>query len=337
MSSQKQTQSSSTTDPWAPQAGALTTAFNQAGNALNQTSGVATPTNFVSGFDPSQIAAFQQMLGYSNGNPIPGQEASAGGALTSAGVSGTQGALSGLQAFDPSAANNSNTLIDNAQKYASGFNPDAEVAQAMLPAMQQARDVINPGIDANAAGTGNTNSSRTGIAQGLVARGLSEDALNLGGALRSQNYGTGLTLASNTANANNAARLQALTSGGALSAGAAGQGYGMTSGSINDQGNLFSLAGAGGAGLTAANQATLNNNIAAWQAGQQAPWTPLQNYMSIVGSNNWGNSSQGTSTTTSTPSGFSIAGGLLSGIGGFMSPSFGIGSFLGGGGGGGGG
>jgi hypothetical protein len=50
----------------------------------------------------------------------------------------------------------------------------------MQGATETARDVTMPGIEQNAAMTGNTNSTRTGIADGLVQRGLAEQSANLG-------------------------------------------------------------------------------------------------------------------------------------------------------------
>jgi hypothetical protein len=192
MSSETTKNSSSQTTPWAPQAGALTDIFNNAANAYGTASQATAPTNFTAQFTPDQLATFKSMLGYANGNTTPANQAAAGGALTNAGVTGATGALTGLAGYDPTKLNNPGALIDQANQYASGQNIDAEVANSMLPALQQARDVTLPGIEQNAATSGNTNSSRTGIADGLVQRGLAEQATNLGATLRNQAFTNGL-------------------------------------------------------------------------------------------------------------------------------------------------
>jgi hypothetical protein len=329
MSSKQTTQSSSSTTPWGPQAGALTTAFTDAGNALSQTQGIQTPTNFVSSFDPSQISNFNQMLGYANGSAqgIPQAAQQNGGALLGYGLQGTQGALSGYGSFNPTTANNPQSLINSANAYAAGQNIPALTAAAMQPAMETARDVTMPGLEANAAGTGNTNGSRTSIAEGLVQRGLAENAQNTAAQLQSNAYNNGLNLAENAATTNNNQTLAALQGQGALGLNATNSGTQTQSQGIQDAGQLYQMADYAGSGLTAANQANINNNLASWQAQQQAPWTPLQNYMSIIGTNNWGGTTNTQGTSTTSPSIASIVGGLASGIGSFMSPTYGIGSF----------
>ena len=72
--------------------------------------------------------------------------------------------------------------------------------------------------------------------------------------------------------------------------------------SVNQQGNLFDIANKGIAGQYGAAQADLNNQIAQYQSGVSSPFAPLNSFWNIIGSNNWGNSSRGTNTTTSTPS-----------------------------------
>lgn len=316
MGSSKQTQnSSSSTSPWAPQASALTGAFNNAQTAYGQASGAVAPTDFTAQFNPDQLSTFRQMLGYGNANSgIPGAESGAGGALTGAGVGATTGALSSLGAFNPQALNNPSSLIDQANQYVAGQNIPGQVQNAMLPAMQQVRDVTLPQMTSGAAGTGNINSSAAGpggTAQGVVERGLAEQAASMSGAMQGQAFGQGLNLASGNANANNNAILAALTGAAGAGTGAASAGGALTGSSIDNAGNLFSLAGQGGAGLQAGAQANLTNQLQQFQSGTSSPYAALNGLMGIIGSNNWGSNSTGTSTTTSSPSAWQTIGGLL--------------------------
>src|SRR5262249_10572730 len=153
------------TTPWAPQSGALQNAFSQAGTALGKSQNMALPTDFVAQFSPDQLAAYKSMVGYGSNNQIPGQEAAAGTGMFNTGGGAGSDALANLNGFNPYGVNTPQNVMEAALGYASGANqyiPDA-VANAMLPAMQQVRDVTLPGMEADAAGSGNINSSRTGI------------------------------------------------------------------------------------------------------------------------------------------------------------------------------
>lgn len=314
-SSQQTTSKNEKTDPWAPQGAALTSAFANAQNAYGTASQATAPTNFVAGMTPEQLATFRSALGYASGNAIPGQNAATGGALSNAGTSAATGALSGLSSFDPSATNNPAALIDAATKYASGQNIDAQVNDAMLNARQTARDVTLPGIEQNAAMTGNTNSSRTGIAEGMVERGLAQQATDLGASLRSKAFSDGLALASSNASTNNAQRLGALSTGASAGTNAANSGVAANSQSIQDQKSLLGISADAGSGLQSADQLTLDNLLKQYQSKVSSPYDALNGLMGIIGTNNWGSSSSGTSTTTKTPSAWEVVGGLLGAAG----------------------
>lgn len=296
----------STVNPWAPQEAALTDAFSKAQTAYGQSSQAASPTNFTAQFTPEQLATFKTMIGQGSDTTAAANAANAGTALTGAGASGVTGALSSLSGYDPSSSNNPNTLVDAANKYVSGQNIDGQVNDAMLNARQTARDVTMPGIEQNAANTGNTNSSRTGIADGLVQRGLAEQSTNLGASLRNNAFQTGLSLAQTQANNNNASKLNALHSEGALGNDATNTGFHAGTASIADNTAQGALASAGGAGLQSADQANMTNQQQQYQSKVQSPFASLQQLMQIIGGRNWGTQTNGTntgnSTTTSTPS-----------------------------------
>jgi hypothetical protein len=315
-STQNQTGTTSQqTNPWAPQAGALTTAFSDAGNALNsaQNSGVPQPTQYTAGLTPEQIATFNQMIGYGGSSAIPGQQSATGTNMANAGTNAATGALSSLGAFNPASTNNTANNINAANQYVAGQNIPGQVAADMFGANQEANQVTMPGIDQNAARTGNINSSRTGIADGMVKESLANQAAGLGANLQANAYNTGLGLASNTNQSNNSAMLSALNSEGGIGNTTANTGLDAQGNSITNQGNLFNLAGEGGAGLQSGNQAIDTNAQQAYAGSQNNPFMALNNYYGIVGANNWGGTTTGTSsgTTTATPSMWSTIAGLL--------------------------
>ena len=300
-SSTKDTTTSNTTDPWAPQASALTSAFNNAGNAYNTASQAVAPTNYTAQMSPEQIAAYNQMISQGSNLGIPGTQASTANTLQGAGTNGVSGALSGLSNYNASNTNNQNSITDAANAYVAGQNIPAQVQNAMLQATQQANEVTMPGIEQNAAIGGNTNSTRTGIADGLVQQGLAEQSAALNGSLTGQAYANGLSLAQQQANNNNVNNLSALNNLGTLGNTATNTGVNAGTNSVANQGALSSEAAAGGAGLTAAQQANLTNQLQQYQAQTQDPYAALQGLMGIIGTNNWGSTSNGTSNTTTPP------------------------------------
>ena len=336
-SSEKDTKTTQQTDPWAPQAAALTTAFNGANGALNTASGAKAPTDFTAQMSPEALAAFHQMVSSGSNLGVSNGQATTGTALQGAGTSGVTGALSGLSNFNAGAATNPDTISAAAQKYVDGQDINGQVSNAMLPALQQARDVTMPGIEQHAAIGGNINSTRTGIADGLVQRGLAEQSAGLGATLRNAAYTHGLDLASNNANTGNQQNLGALTSAGSIGNTAAATGVNAGTQSVNTQGMLSGEAATGGTGLTAAQQAILDNNTQKYQAQISSPFDALKQYMGVVGTNNWGSSSNGTSNTTSTPSAWDTISGLMSSGGklasGFMGGGGLLSGMMGGGGG----
>lgn len=312
----------STVNPWAPQAAALTSAFNDASGAYDKARGAVAPTDFTAQFTPDQLATFKSMVSQGGNTAIPNSNAAAGATLTSAGASGASGALSGLAAYDPSQANNADTLVANANKFVAGQDIDAQVRNSMLNATQTARDVTMPGIEQNAALGGNTNSSRTAIADGLVQRGLAQQSTDLGASLRSTAFQNGLTLAQQQAAANNTSKVGALSSEGTIGTNAANSGVNANNSSIANQTALNSTGVAGGSGEQAANQANLTNQKQQFDSATSSPYANLQQLLAIIGGQNWGSQTSGTTTGQTTavksPSLMSDAGGVAGALAAFM-------------------
>jgi hypothetical protein len=260
---------------------------------------------------PDQLATFQRMIQQGGNQSLPGQAAGTAGSLQTAGTSGVSGALSGLSSFNANNATNPDTIAAAAHRYVDGQDINGQVANSMLPALQQARDVTMPGIEQNASIGGNTNSSRTGIADGLVQRGLAEQSAGLGATLRNSAYTHGLDLASNNANTGNQQNLGALSTEGSIGNTAAGTGVNAGTASIGQQGALDSTAMAGGAGQQASMQDYLTNLLQKYQSGVSAPFDASKQLMAL-NTNNWGQNTTGTSNTTSTPSAWDTISGLMS-------------------------
>jgi hypothetical protein len=304
----------SQTSPWGPQADALTQAFQQAQQAYQQTQngGVKPPTDYTAGANQNQQNTYQQAIDFSNGNAGTAQsQIGAGQTAINTGQTNLTNATNGLNSFNSVNSNNPQSLIDAAKSYASGQDIPAQVKLAMQGATEQARDVTMPGIEMAAANSGNTNSSRAGIANGLVQRGLAEQSANLSGTLQSQAFQNGLTLAQQQAQNNNVNNLTALSQQGNLGVNSLNSGNTGVNSGVTNESNVLNIGNGGGTGQQNATQADLTNQLQQWQHSQSDPYTSLQSLMSIIGSQNWGSNSSGTSHTESDPGLLGIAGGLL--------------------------
>jgi hypothetical protein len=179
----------STTLPgFQPQLTDLTTAFNQANGALTQANGVTMPS-------PGTSA--------DNFLTANGTVGNTGGALTNTGVNSATTGLTNLTSFNPTTLNNSGVLNNEAQQFVAGQNINGEVQAGMQSADQTANQATLPGITQAADISGNADSSRNGIAQGMVQESLADQGASLFNQDYNQAYQNGLSLAENQAQANN--------------------------------------------------------------------------------------------------------------------------------------
>lgn len=292
--------------PLAEQMPYLTQGWAGAGQAMNTASGAPKPTNFVAGFDPRQMALYQQMLGYGSNTAGAGSTA-AGGAMTGAGVNAMSGAFGRYSNFNPTTQSN----IDAANKYANDPSVGGRVDAAMHDSERAASEHYLPQIAQGAAATGNRDSSKTEIQQGLVARGLAEKRAGIDANMRGDLYSQGLGLAQNQ----NQQDLSAILGGAGAGTQAASAGVNATGQGVNQQGDIYGIGAAGGTGATAGNQANINDMLSRYQFGVSSPFDALNAYWNIVGSNNWGGTQNTTGTSSSTASPASVLGGLMGAAG----------------------
>jgi hypothetical protein len=312
MGEQKTTQDSSS-QPWIFQAPYLMNAFNYAQNDYNnQMAQGSYKGNYIAPTNANQYNAANSQYNTAMGASTDNNQAIAnqGYNLMGAGNGALSESLGGYSNF---LANNTPTNLTNtANQIASGFNLQGQVDSAMQVANRNAAENTLPNLYRSAAGNGNLNSDRTALAQGVVQRGLQEQAGNLAAQFENQNLQTGLQQANTLSQQN----LGALSNLGYLGQGIGQSGLNALSTNINNSGAIANQAQQGANEVQALDQSNLNNQIQQYQQNQNFPWQALQNYMSVVGGNNWGSQSHGTQTTT--PSGLSIAGGVLGALGGLF-------------------
>jgi hypothetical protein len=226
-------------------------------------------------------------------------------------MSGLTGALDTLGGFRPSGSVDSN--INAAGRYADNPFIGGQVDATMRDARRQVSEQELPGIAASSAVTGNVNSSRRALAEGVVERGLADKTADVSSQLRGDAYARGLDLAQRGSEFNDTSALDAARSRGALGSSTVGTGLGALGQSLDQQAGLFGLAGQGGAGLQQGSQLGLDNSRGRSEYSTDRLNQMLQQYYGVIGGNNWGGSSTGTqnTTTTSSPGGWSVLGGLM--------------------------
>ncbi len=290
ISSTNQTQTSAPS--WQPQVGALTTAFGGATRAYNdQLARGAYTGDYVAAPNQTQYDAYGQAADFGAANGGVGQQQinTGQGLLNNYNTAGNAaGALYNFGNTDQT-QNNINTANAYAQNpYISGL-----VDAAMDDGQRVAAEKTLPSLYRGAAASGNLNSDRTALAEGVVKRDLGEMAAGMSAKVRGDMWNTGL----NTALNQNTQSLGALSNAGNLSTTLGGQGSGMLSQGINDQTNLSNLYSTAGSGLNALQQAILSNNLAKYQGQNADAWSPVQNLYNIAGANNWGSTTNTSGTT----------------------------------------
>lgn len=204
-----------------------------------------------------------------------------------------QSALSGMYNFG--SQNQTQNNINTANQYANNPYIADSVKAASNLARQDASENAIPNLYRSAASSGNLNSDRAALAQGVVERGLAQNEQNLMANAQSNAWNQGLGTALTQNQQSQGALGNALTGGSSLGS----QGSGMMSQGINDQTNLSNLYSTAGSGLNALQQAILNNQQAKYQGDIANMWSPVQNLYGIAGANNWGSTSNTNGTTTS--------------------------------------
>lgn len=299
-----QQKTTTTAKPWEPQGQALQYAFDQAQNILQSKMGTPWYTGqLVAGLDPQTIAGISGVGDYATGAgaEAAGQVGSTASDLLSGSAENflrSIGAYGDLAGTDPTAAN-----IASANAYMNNPVINGQIDAIGSDIRRNLNEGTLPAIDRAAVGTGNINSSRTGVAEGIAERGAAEDLANAAANIRANAYQHGLDTAEgareyNLGSMGDVARLY----GSGVSSGFAGasQGQGM---SLE---NLNAMIQSGQ--ITQQNaQDVLNGELERWMGNDTRDSDLLKQYYGIVGSNNWG----GTQTQTTSGGGPGILGGLL--------------------------
>lgn len=279
----------------------LQQAFGQAQTNLSKEQGNTYNGQQVAQFSPDQLALFKSMTGYGSDPSAAATSTGVGTSTATAGAGALTGALKGLGTYTPSGGVDSN--IAAATAYANNPATDGLINAAMRDSQRMVSEQALPQVARSSAMSGNTMSSRRAISEGLIERGLAEKTADVSANIRGQQYSDGLKMAEAARQNDNNAMLDALKARASAGGSAVGTGVNAIGSGIQQQGGLFDIANAGAQGAGQRNtQNQIDNAKGMSEYSNDAANQALQRFMAIVGGQNWGGQSQGTSTSTSTPS-----------------------------------
>lgn len=307
--------------PWKAAQPYISGQFDGTQTALTNALGMGTNSTYdgerVAGLNPYQTQGADSAAAYANGNGLntANQFYGTGMGLTNTGSaygSNAQGLLAQAQQ-DPT---------QGFMNYANGLANSDMATQMINSANRDASRTLNesqlPSLAVQAAGNGNTDSTRTGVSQAILQRGASEQMADTAANIRSQLFNTGLQTAQSQYNAN---QTQALNANQQV-----GNAYQLGSSALlNGQqanGNNFDQLNAAGSMYQTQNQ---NLDNAAMQQFNEQQTTPLNlygQYMNVI-NGKWGGQPVN-------PIGPSVAGSAIQGAAGAGLMGYGLYDKLGG-------
>lgn len=328
------TKKTTTTDqgPWKDQQPYVKDALAQSQNLFNAKSGTAAYAgDTYANANALTTNAANDTGVYANG---AGKAAADATTLSGMGMLGQTGNyMDSLGAYGAAAgADNTASNIKNAGMYADNPYLSGQIDAATRDVGRNLYENTMPGIDRAAVGSGNINSSRAGVAEGIAMRGAQDQAGDIAANMRGNAYNQGITTAANDAQFRTNSMGQASNNyGNAVQAGAANTAQG-----VNTTYQNLGKSGLAGGVLQADEQGQLTADQNQWNANDTRQQQLLNNYYGTIGANNWGNSGTTTEETKSNPGIFGAAMGLGSLAASFMAPGAGsaMGALGGGGGGG---
>lgn len=288
----KTSSTQTTNEPWAAQIPYLTGGFRNAQNLLDSRQN--TPWyqgRLTAGFNPLEREGVDLTGGFVRGTAMPAATAMVNAGTTGLGAAGNF-VRNANDTYARAAGDKTQLLIDNAARYADNPHLQAAIDAAAGDVTRTLKEDVLTGIDRGAATGGNLNSSRAGVAEGIATRGAAEKIADLSAQARLNAWNEGLARAQSQYNNDTSAMLSANGQlGQAWELGNSSTGQGIQSGLT--AANAMTAAGRH---VRDWEQKGLDDELMRWERNDQRPWDELKNYWGIVGSRDWGGSSQTTNT-----------------------------------------
>lgn len=296
--------------PWKVQAPYVEKGFKEAESLYDANKGKTYDGEFIAGLTPQQKDILNTNIANAGTLSDTGLDwMKTGTDLMGKGTAGVNKAASGL--YDMANMDMVQRNIDSANRYVSGYDFDAMTKAGMAAANRNASENLIPNLYRSNAVSGNMNSDRAALAQGVVERGLAENTQNLYTKLASEAFKSGLDLSQNDL------KLMAsnLANSGDLYGSMADYGLNLGKTGADLSSNADRLGYQFASEFRNDNQASLDNALKKFEYNDDRKWNNLAKYYAITGANNWGEQSTTTEKSKSTPSGMQIAASAINTLG----------------------
>lgn len=275
---------SSVSDPGAEQAWAIAKPtqqyLNTAGTSFTQDvmNNPAYLGQRVAALNPYSINAANSLGTFAQNTGTFGANAMTGSGFNNL-MAGNNYGNNAQSIFNASSGDPTGQILSNANQYANNPYINGLIDASSRDITRNLYENQIPGINRAASGTGNINSSRAGVQQGIAERGAGDRLADLSSSIRSQFFGQGLNMAQNQYNQNLSNMLSA--NNGLLNAG----NYGMNLMNAGQQyaGNAFNQGNTAGTLFQAQNQNELDANKAVFDESMANRLAALQALSGIAG------------------------------------------------------
>lgn len=298
-----------TNEPWGPQQEYLAHAFEQSKTALGDAQKLGTYLGpRVAGLNPYQTQGYNGVANFATNQGT----GTANNLLGFANVALSQGYNFGANAnslYAKAGQDPTQQIIANGAQYAANPYLDGQIDAASRDIVRNFRENQLTGLDQGAAATGNMNSSRTGVAQGILARGAQDRIGDIAATMRGNAYQNGLGMAQSQYNSDLGNQLNAngqLLQSSNFGLNAATQG-------LNAGYNAYDALTRAGAGFQAHEQNILNGQRDHFKEQQNGQLDLIGKYMSIINGNFGSTSTQSGGVS---PGAAALQGGLTGAMGG---------------------
>lgn len=316
-SNNKTAQTNAQTAPWKEQQPYLKTGFQSAAGLYKQY--LDSPWyqgQLYAGMNGIQTGAANNAANYATGQGLGLSQGMINDSQQFLGQSGnlldSANRLANYAPGDPTQYN-----INNAGLYANNPALNGAIDAASRDVTRNLTENVLPGINRQAAGTGNTNSTRTGVAEGIALRGAQDRVGDIASTIRADAYNNGLNLSEQGRQTNMQGALQGQGMGlDALNA-AIGRGMDLRNQGMQGTINMFDLQGRAGDKYQQDQQGYADANYQRWQGQYNQPWDLLSRYMGAVGGAQYGSTTQSSTQTPGSTMGAiqGALGGATAGLG----------------------
>lgn len=271
--------------PWDGVQQHLTDTYDAGQSALDSAMGMGTYSGpRVAGLNPYQTNGATQA-----GQFASGQGADIAGQLYGQGTNalkyGQQYAGNAQQMFDQAGQDQTQNFLDSASKYANNPYVDGIIDANSRDVTRNLNENQLPSLYLGAAGSGNTNSTRTGVAEGIAQRGAADKLADISSNIRSQFFSQGLSQAQSQYNTQQAAKQSANGQIGNYFQ----TGQGALQGAQDANAKNFDASQAAGTVFQQNEQQGLDANRQAFSEGQNNNLDLLTKYMNML-KGSYGNS-----------------------------------------------